>query len=59
MSETTKNSNPNDSINQQDNDSWQEPVVRLRGLPYKSSKEDVIKFFNGKYGCNHRGILWR
>lgn len=50
MSETTKNSNPNDSIVQQDNDNWQEPVVRLRGLPYKSSKEDVIKFFNGKYG---------
>jgi hypothetical protein len=55
MSEATKNSNTNDSTNQQDNDSWYEPVVRLRGLPYKSSKEDVIKFFDGTYRLINRG----
>ena len=26
-------------------DDWREPVVRLRGLPYNSSKEDVTRFF--------------
>ena len=59
LSEITKNNISNDSTNQQDNDNWQEPVVRLRGLPYKSSKEDVINFFTGKSRFCHRGILWR
>ncbi|CAF0778289.1 unnamed protein product, partial [Didymodactylos carnosus] len=26
---------------------WNEPVCRLRGLPYNTSKEDLIRFFNG------------
>ena len=58
MYEATKNSNSNDSTNQQDDDSWYEPVVRLRGLPYKSSKEDVIKFFSGKSRFNNGGKYW-
>ncbi len=57
MYEATKNSNTNDSTNQQDNDNWQEPVVRLRGLPYKSSKEDVIKFFDGTYKLINKGTI--
>jgi hypothetical protein len=52
MSEMTKsNNNTNDSSNpsnsSSNNDNWREPVVRLRGLPYNSSKEDVTKFFEG------------
>jgi hypothetical protein len=31
------------------NDNWREPVVRLRGLPYNSSKEDVTRFFDGTF----------
>ncbi|CAF3922480.1 unnamed protein product [Rotaria sp. Silwood2] len=50
MSDMMKNSNGNDPSNSQNNssnnDSWREPVVRLRGLPYHSSKSDVMKFFN-------------
>ncbi|CAF0819054.1 unnamed protein product [Rotaria sp. Silwood1] len=51
MSDMMKNINNNNSSNSQNNssnnDNWQEPVVRLRGLPYHSSKNDVMKFFDG------------
>ena len=40
-----QNSENNSSIS--NNDNWREPVVRLRGLPYNSSKEDVMGFFDG------------
>ncbi len=40
--------NENNSSNTNDDD-WREPVVRLRGLPYNSSKEDVTRFFRGTY----------
>ncbi|CAF3362317.1 unnamed protein product [Rotaria sp. Silwood1] len=50
MSDMMKNINNNNSSNSQNNssnnDNWQEPVVRLRGLPYHSSKNDVMKFFD-------------
>lgn len=44
----TQQNNENNSSNT-NNDNWREPVVRLRGLPYNSSKEDVVRFFDGTY----------
>ncbi|CAF3651940.1 unnamed protein product [Adineta steineri] len=56
MNQTVKNNNNNNNNNNihQNNENnpsnpstenWREPVVRLRGLPYNSSKEDVQGFF--------------
>ncbi|CAF1012803.1 unnamed protein product [Adineta steineri] len=58
MNQTVKNNNNNNNNNNihQNNENnpsnpstenWREPVVRLRGLPYNSSKEDVQGFFEG------------
>ncbi|CAF3724603.1 unnamed protein product [Rotaria sp. Silwood1] len=55
MAQMTKNTNINTHQNSDSNssnttnDNWREPVVRLRGLPYNSSKEDVTRFFDGIY----------
>jgi hypothetical protein len=45
------NTHPNNENNSANttNENWREPVVRLRGLPYNSSKEDVVRFFDGTY----------
>ncbi|CAF0860294.1 unnamed protein product [Adineta ricciae] len=45
----TNSSEPNNSEDSPNvnNENWRDPVVRLRGLPYNSSKEDVIGFFRG------------
>ena len=37
-----------ESVNHASN--WNEPVVRLRGLPYNCKQEEVIAFFEGKWG---------
>ncbi len=55
MTQMTQNNNNNSNTNSDNetnssntnNDTWHEPVVRLRGLPYNSSKEDVTRFFDG------------
>ncbi|CAF4781918.1 unnamed protein product, partial [Rotaria sp. Silwood2] len=46
-----RNSHLNNDTNSSNtnNDNWREPVVLLRGLPYNSCKEDVIRFFKGTY----------
>jgi hypothetical protein len=55
MTSNSSNNNTNETQNSGSNSSnpngenWREPVVRLRGLPYNSSKEDVTRFFNGTY----------
>jgi len=57
MGQMVKNSNNNNNTHQNNennsantnNENWREPVVRLRGLPYNSSKEDVVRFFDGTY----------
>ena len=45
--------------NASNNDQWREPVIRLRGLPYNSSKEDVTNFFSGtcEYGYRREGKI--
>ena len=59
MSQMTKSNNDNNTneivkiiLQIPNNDNWHEPVVRLRGLPYNSSKEDVIRFFDGTYSID-------
>lgn len=54
MTQMTKNNNSSNTQQNNDNaptnptpENWREPVVRLRGLPYNSSKEDVTRFFDG------------
>ena len=50
MAQTLDNTNSNDQqshASETNAENWREPVVRLRGLPYNSSKEDVTSFFNG------------
>ena len=51
MAQLLKSPNSNDQQSNSSNtnvENWREPVVRLRGLPYNSSKEDVTRFFNGR-----------
>jgi len=38
-------------------DSGNESVVRLRGLPFECTKEEIATFFLGKYTCIHINIL--
>jgi hypothetical protein len=67
MSQMTKNNNNNSNSNTNSdnensssnitNDNWHEPVVRLRGLPYNSSKDDIIKFFDGTYRSIKKGKI--
>ncbi|UJR09988.1 hypothetical protein I4U23_014212 [Adineta vaga] len=51
MNQALKNNNSEQTSDENspnaNNDNWREPVVRLRGLPYNSSKEDVTTFFRG------------
>jgi hypothetical protein len=51
MTKSNSNSNAHsddeNNSSSTNNDNWHEPVVRLRGLPYNSSKEDVVRFFDG------------
>lgn len=52
MAQLLKSPHSNDQTSNSSNtniENWREPVVRLRGLPYNSSKEDVTRFFNGTY----------
>jgi hypothetical protein len=47
MTNSNSNSDSENNSSNTTNDNWHEPVVRLRGLPYNSSKEDVTRFFDG------------